>query len=342
MLQLRNLRLLEVCDGNIVAPLGPKLVPVDSSIEGLVDGPFHAWFDDNEDADELRAVLAGILELIHEHGPFDIIYGFSQGAKVLAALLQDDVRQCLNTAHRSLSVARRSLHSSSVLSSSATAQRRTRRPSSSFDQMPGHRIRRPSSSFDRLPSSSSIGQTKRVPDGHGGAGRSSFDGWIRRPISSFDQMRRPISSFDQMPSGFTCGVAILACSGDVGQLRARLGLPELTDMHKVVSTPSVHIIGRQDNGAQKSLATARTFADESHRLVLYVCFLSLYHGTAAYKLHFVCADTRVAVMRFHANSRQTPISAQDCSRTLPYTIAIRPHGGRFVSASLSRQRSLAR
>lgn len=68
---------------------GPFPAEGKSEVEGLFDPPYYEWFQFNKGFTEYRnfdECLAYIEELIIEHGPFDGLMGFSQGAFLAAAL----------------------------------------------------------------------------------------------------------------------------------------------------------------------------------------------------------------------------------------------------------------
>jgi len=102
-LQLENLHITEdkykitYAHGPIVEEAG------DPDVTGLVNGPFYSWFRTDE-ADPLYkpSVLYAISHLMREiqrSGPFDVIYGFSQGASLAtllsAAYLDSNIKRCV-------------------------------------------------------------------------------------------------------------------------------------------------------------------------------------------------------------------------------------------------------
>ena len=95
-LQLQNLNINEK-DFDIFYHNGPiKVFEADSSLEGIVHGPFYSWFDTSSDQDLARSVIAAVHDVLHTmkaHGPFHGIYGFSSGAIVstLVAGIKNDI-----------------------------------------------------------------------------------------------------------------------------------------------------------------------------------------------------------------------------------------------------------
>lgn len=85
-LQLNNLGISEQhfdivhVEGNI--PAEP-----DVSIATFTARPCYSWLDDDDDSSLLRAV-ASVIEAIDKNGPFDAIYGFSQGAVIATFVMQ--------------------------------------------------------------------------------------------------------------------------------------------------------------------------------------------------------------------------------------------------------------
>jgi len=85
-LQLENLHITED-NYKITYAHGPVPEEVgDPDVAGLVNGPFHSWFrTDETDPLYKPSVLYAITHLmtiIQQSGPFDVIYGFSQGASL--------------------------------------------------------------------------------------------------------------------------------------------------------------------------------------------------------------------------------------------------------------------
>jgi len=51
-------------------------------LAGLVYGPFYSWIDKSETKkvnDSIVESVRHVIETVHTHGPFDGVYGFSQG-----------------------------------------------------------------------------------------------------------------------------------------------------------------------------------------------------------------------------------------------------------------------
>jgi len=88
-LQLENLRITED-EYDIVYMNGQiELEEGDPDIIGFVHGPFYSWIDEKEGGKlgpSLIAAVRSILIVAKTNGPFDGIYGFSQGG-TLAALV---------------------------------------------------------------------------------------------------------------------------------------------------------------------------------------------------------------------------------------------------------------
>lgn len=74
-------------------------MPSDESFATTFDGPWFSWIDNIDEVDrdwlasvtQLRASLRYILDHIAETGPYDVVYGFSQGAALVALLSGYDV-----------------------------------------------------------------------------------------------------------------------------------------------------------------------------------------------------------------------------------------------------------
>jgi hypothetical protein len=84
-LQLENLRITDA-NYEIFHVNGPIEVPDgDPDLGELAHGPFFSWLAANDGQSVIEAVRV-VLAVVEEHGPFDMIYGFSSGG-VIAALV---------------------------------------------------------------------------------------------------------------------------------------------------------------------------------------------------------------------------------------------------------------
>lgn len=88
-LQLANLHITEekydiiYLDGLVEEERG------DPSVEQFVNGPFFSWYHDKSDDRFVSSFIEAVVHVYKEilkDGPFDIIYGFSQGATLAAAV----------------------------------------------------------------------------------------------------------------------------------------------------------------------------------------------------------------------------------------------------------------
>lgn len=88
-LQLANLHITEekydiiYLDGLVEEERG------DPSVEQFVNGPFFSWYHDKSDDRFVSSFIEAVVHVYKEilkDGPFDIIYGFSQGATLVAAV----------------------------------------------------------------------------------------------------------------------------------------------------------------------------------------------------------------------------------------------------------------
>lgn len=72
---------------------GPHVCgPLESAFTSLSESEFYSWWRTDDD---LRASLVGVLEFIDAYGPYDGLYGFSQGANLVAALSAPGVAETL-------------------------------------------------------------------------------------------------------------------------------------------------------------------------------------------------------------------------------------------------------
>ena len=77
---------------------GSKGGGTDLPLEALVDGPYFSWYPAAAASRAaVEEALGAVLAYVQRHGPFDGVFGFSQGAAVATALMQDDVLVALRT-----------------------------------------------------------------------------------------------------------------------------------------------------------------------------------------------------------------------------------------------------
>ncbi len=86
-LQLSNLQITEDDYDIDYLQGGVEVDEAHSSLDGLIQGPFYSWFDKDDSASVIRAVM-DVVNYCRMHGPFDGIYGFSSGA-VVATLVNN-------------------------------------------------------------------------------------------------------------------------------------------------------------------------------------------------------------------------------------------------------------
>ncbi len=86
-LQLSNLQITDDDFDIDYLQGGVEVDEAHSSLDGLIQGPFYSWFDKEDSASVIRAVM-DVVNYCRMHGPFDGIYGFSSGA-VVASLVNN-------------------------------------------------------------------------------------------------------------------------------------------------------------------------------------------------------------------------------------------------------------
>lgn len=77
----------------LAAPLDDA--PYARVFEMLSERPFRCWWKGAAAPESLEPALRGVLAFVDEHGPYDGLYGFSQGAGVVAALCAPGVCEAL-------------------------------------------------------------------------------------------------------------------------------------------------------------------------------------------------------------------------------------------------------
>ena len=239
--QVRNLGL---GDAALVHAPGPIQLDGDPAVEELFDGPFFSWFTAESPTEELIDTLRFLLVFIDEHGPFDGVYAFSQGAALAAALLQPDVCSLL-------------LQQAGMAHPSPFSHRRSRTPSGST---PNGRDRSATGARPHLP--------PRVLLKQGSPGRHLLRA-VSGLVTGAPEARKRAATGRTSPAAPvapTFAFAIFAGAADASLMRARLGLPPAAPL---VPLPSVHVIGQADALRQASESTACAFARGAARLVLY-------------------------------------------------------------------------
>ena len=215
-LQLTNLGLTED-DFEFVIPDGPfpEARASDPLLEAMVDGPFYSWYPKETSISRAAAeeALNAVLGAVLRFGPFDGVFGFSQGAAVAATLLQDDVLGALGQADeggtssppRTASLSRRRRAASpadraaSPAASPSAGPQRHCSPSAGPHARPAEVHARPAVVAPlgrrREPLSVRHPRPRRAADRaargtrtHGGAA----DGRHRHPVDSCDRRRRPL------------------------------------------------------------------------------------------------------------------------------------------------------
>ena len=88
--QLANLGLADYFE--VFSLEGPFETPLPGAgLESVVDGPFFMWYDSHTTQESILRMLQYVLAFIEREGPFDAVFGFSQGAAVLSACMEADV-----------------------------------------------------------------------------------------------------------------------------------------------------------------------------------------------------------------------------------------------------------
>ena len=229
----------------------PDQSAADSMLEAMVDGPYFSWYESADAVSRAaaEAALVSVLACVKRHGPFDGIFGFSQGAAVAMALLQEDVFEALRppvegggaaalAPLRALSLRTGRAHAPPSQAEAAVSPVLLRRPESAYNM--GKRL----SSRNLLNRRSSRNShAANAPEVR--ARRAS--GGVAQPAQMFR-------------------FAILAHAAPPDALRIALGLPSAGGS---VAVPSVHVIGVADNLKPSSEASALAFVGGGERLVLY-------------------------------------------------------------------------
>ena len=72
---------------------GPHVVPCYPGLEQLSKGPFYSWRGDDDDDDDGDACwdksMVHLADYLRINGPFDGVYGFSQGCAIITHFLQN-------------------------------------------------------------------------------------------------------------------------------------------------------------------------------------------------------------------------------------------------------------
>ena len=103
-IQLENLNIVEETD-DITYLDGWREVDGDPQLLGLVHGPFYSWIAEDKTSfdEDVMASVRRVLDAVIKHGPFDGIYGFSQGALIASLVAGITTDATLMTAVKSSS-----------------------------------------------------------------------------------------------------------------------------------------------------------------------------------------------------------------------------------------------
>uniref|UniRef100_A0A8H7N6W5 Serine hydrolase domain-containing protein n=1 Tax=Bionectria ochroleuca TaxID=29856 RepID=A0A8H7N6W5_BIOOC len=67
--------------------------PVDADHSSRIMDEHYGYIMDGPDADQCRELLSTMIEFVHDNGPFDGVFGFSEGGMIAALLLVEDARR---------------------------------------------------------------------------------------------------------------------------------------------------------------------------------------------------------------------------------------------------------
>ena len=78
--------------------------PPDTGTMEFFDGPFYSWVetDTPDAADQLKEALNCVVQHVQKEGPYDCVYGFSQGGAIVTLLSMPEVLQSLGVAESAL------------------------------------------------------------------------------------------------------------------------------------------------------------------------------------------------------------------------------------------------
>ena len=94
--QIRNLGLDESFDVTYLLAPWQWSGEVDESVESTSpNGPFHSWMRKKKSMSDLITSMRFVLQHIIKQGPYDAVYGFSQGAGIATLLSCDEIRKKL-------------------------------------------------------------------------------------------------------------------------------------------------------------------------------------------------------------------------------------------------------
>ena len=236
-------------------------------LDGLVPGPFYRWIRDESTASEVVAVLARVLTFIERHGPFDALFGFSQGGTLLAALMQSDVLELV------LQARPESWRWFNPFGAMMPADRDGLRRAPSVRNM--RMFVRPTdpeeahvSPQDARPAPPAAADTKlsRAPSLR--AVRASGAGMVGSAKALFGSRTHLVAQSRTAEPLRAVRAVVLGHASSLATLRRLLELPERAST-AVIGVASVHIIGTKDALKASSERVAAAFASGMDRVVLY-------------------------------------------------------------------------
>ena len=281
-LQLDNLG-VDARSFEIYAPNAPLPVDPVGLQESLVQGPFYSWYEDSSSRDDVLRMLRRLIHYIQAKGPFDVMFGFSQGAAVLTACMQADVLSELSQERRT------SEDAEAVRQTGSAKNLLARALGTGTHAMPVSRPVGPRRTQSMTQGLASKVAAERVIVECGAAprpalGRQQTVGSFASSLSRSGSLQ--LKSLQALPKGTSFKVGgwggkgltplasvvspracILGHAVLADALRAKLGLSRIGPS---IAQPSVHIIGNMDPYKTQSESAVAAFATGSaQRLVLY-------------------------------------------------------------------------
>lgn len=250
----------------------PFFMEDDPSLHALISGPYYSWLDMALPAERRRkailATMRRVLEVLLREGPFDGVYGFSQGAVVVAALAQDDVLEILLDETASDEADRGIAAFSGIVGQAMSRAASVWKPQGAGG-IPMHAVNQGPGGRSTMRRTAVSKKQSLLPSWRKAAAKMARNQSVFMPPRTRTFFAEAQQFVEDGGALFSFGIFVCGHGHLLEQLREDLGLertPGVVDCRRVTT---VHIIGLRDALKDSSEALAAQF-DPSKRLVLYV------------------------------------------------------------------------
>eukprot|EP00308_Calcidiscus_leptoporus_P011576 CAMPEP_0119370154 /NCGR_PEP_ID=MMETSP1334-20130426/16552_1 /TAXON_ID=127549 /ORGANISM="Calcidiscus leptoporus, Strain RCC1130" /LENGTH=2388 /DNA_ID=CAMNT_0007387159 /DNA_START=53 /DNA_END=7219 /DNA_ORIENTATION=- len=257
---------------------GPLAVAAGIGLEHFAEGPFFSWYSAESTGEEVLAMLASVTTYIYKN-QIDCVFGFSQGAAVISAVLQPDIlelQQNLADLENSIkSPIRRVMRGRRASIDAATG--------ASFRRLMSGPVEAQEKTGRWLPERPSLATCTARGTGAEdskwkalGGRKNSIANMFKRPLGSVANKFGSIANMAKLlarassekDASLQLKHVMLAHAVPTSGIRSCLDI-RLEAPAEMIRLPSVHIIGTADAFKARSETAALAFRGGSMRLVVY-------------------------------------------------------------------------